>query len=125
MDWILCRYTEVLLNFAETAVKTGHENEAIEVLQTIRRRAGIPQGNNNYGIGNATGDALLALIIKERLLELSYEADGFRVFDLLRLGLTLPAKGTVPAVEPNFANYIWPKPTSEASTNSLINNFSE
>jgi hypothetical protein len=84
MDWILCRYAEVLLNFAETAVKTGHENEAIEVLQAIRRRAGIPQGNDNYGLGNPTGDALLALILKERLLELAYEADGFRVFDLRR-----------------------------------------
>jgi hypothetical protein len=84
MDWILCRYTEVLLNFAETAVMTGRNDEAMEVMQALRRRAGIPQGDNNYGLGNATGDALLVLIIKERLLELSYEADGFRCFDLRR-----------------------------------------
>jgi hypothetical protein len=84
MDWILCRYAEVLLNFAETAVKSGHEGEAMEVLQTIRRRAGIPQGNNNYGIGSASGDNLLVLILKERLLELSQEGDGFRFYDLRR-----------------------------------------
>jgi hypothetical protein len=86
MDWILCRYAEVLLNFAETAVKTGHDAEAMEVLQTLRRRAGIPQGSNNYGLGNATGDALLVLILKERLLELALEGDGdgFRFNDLRR-----------------------------------------
>jgi hypothetical protein len=53
-------------------------------LQTIRRRAGIEPGSNNYGLGNATGDALLVLILKERLLELSYEGDGFRFYDLRR-----------------------------------------
>jgi hypothetical protein len=84
MDWILCRYSEVLLNFAETAVMTGRDNEALEVMQAIRRRAGIPQGNNNYGLGDASGDALLVLILKERLLELAYEGDGFRIFDLRR-----------------------------------------
>jgi hypothetical protein len=84
MDWILCRYAEVLLNFAETAVMTGRDNEAMEVMQALRRRAGIPQGNNNYGLGNATGNELLVLILKERLLELSYESDGFRCFDLRR-----------------------------------------
>ncbi|MDR1583738.1 MAG: RagB/SusD family nutrient uptake outer membrane protein [Prevotellaceae bacterium] len=84
MDWILCRYAEVLLNFAETAVKTGHDAEAMEVLQTIRRRAGIPQGTDNYGLGAATGDNLLVLILKERLLELSHEGDWFRFFDVRR-----------------------------------------
>jgi hypothetical protein len=84
MDWVLCRYAEALLNFAETAVKTGHDAEAMEVLQTLRRRAGIPRGGDNYGLGNPTGDALLVLILKERLLELAYEGDGFRFFDLRR-----------------------------------------
>jgi hypothetical protein len=86
MDWILCRYAEVLLNFAETAVKTGHDAEAMAVLQAIRHRAGIPRGDNNYGLGNATGDALLVLILKERLLELALEGenDGFRFNDLRR-----------------------------------------
>jgi hypothetical protein len=84
MDWILCRYAEVLLNFAEAAVMTGRNDEAMEVLQAIRRRAGIPQGDNNYGLGNASGNVLLVLILKERLLELSYEGDGFRCFDLRR-----------------------------------------
>jgi hypothetical protein len=84
MDWIFCRYAEVLLNFAETAVKTGREAEALEALQAIRRRAGIPQGDQNYGLGNATGDALLVLILKERLLELSHEGECFRFYDLRR-----------------------------------------
>jgi hypothetical protein len=84
MDWILCRYAEVLLNFAETAVKTGHDAEAMEVMQAIRLRAGIPQGDNNYGLGSAAGNDLLVLILKERLLELSHEADGFRFYDMRR-----------------------------------------
>ena len=84
MDWIHCRYAEVLLNFAETAVKTGRDAEALEALQAIRRRAGIPQGSNNYGLGNPTGDNLLVLILKERLLELSHEGEYFRFYDLRR-----------------------------------------
>ncbi|MDR2859657.1 MAG: RagB/SusD family nutrient uptake outer membrane protein, partial [Mediterranea sp.] len=81
-DWPLIRYAEVLLNYAETAVKTGHESDALQVLRDIRKRAGIPQGTNNYGIGTPSGDALILTILKERQVELAYES--FRYYDLRR-----------------------------------------
>jgi hypothetical protein len=82
VDWPLIRYAEVLLNFAECAAKTNHEDEARQVLQSIRKRAGIPQGDNNYGIGNPTGEELILAILKERQIELAFE--GFRFWDVRR-----------------------------------------
>jgi hypothetical protein len=82
-DWVVCRYAEVLLNYAEAAAKAGHEDEAIQVLKDIRKRAGITAGGGNYGLSaGLTGDALLLAIIKERQLELACEQ--FRVHDLRR-----------------------------------------
>jgi hypothetical protein len=92
MDEPLFRYAELLLNFAECAAKTNHEAEAIKVLQDIRKRAGIPQGANNYGIGNPTGNALYLQIIKERQIELAFE--GLRTADVRRWRLyTDPING--------------------------------
>jgi hypothetical protein len=83
-DWPLIRYAEVLLNFAETAAKTGHESEAIQVLRDIRKRAGIPAGDGNYGLQSSqlSGNPLLAAILHERKIEFLIE--GLRVHDLRR-----------------------------------------
>jgi hypothetical protein len=81
-DWPLVRYAEVLLNYAEAAAMTGRPAEAYEVLDAIRRRAGIPQGNNNYGIGRPAGNELLAAILHERAVELAFES--FRFYDVRR-----------------------------------------
>jgi hypothetical protein len=80
-DLPLLRYAELLLNFAECAAKTNHEPEAIQVLNDIRQRAGIPAANN-HGLGTPTGDALILAIIQERQIELAYE--NFRYYDLRR-----------------------------------------
>jgi hypothetical protein len=84
-DYPLIRYAEVLFNFAETAAKTGHENDAIQVLRDIRKRAAIPAGNDgNYGLQSSqlSGNALLATILNERRIELLFE--GFRYHDVRR-----------------------------------------
>jgi hypothetical protein len=81
-DLPLLRYAEVLLNFAECAAKTNHEAEAIQVLKDIRKRAGIPEGSSNYGLGTPSGDALILAIIKERQIELADE--DFRFWDVRR-----------------------------------------
>ncbi|MDR1746627.1 MAG: RagB/SusD family nutrient uptake outer membrane protein [Tannerella sp.] len=82
MDYPLMRYAEALLNLAECAAKTNRESEARDILYQIRRRAGIPQGSNNYGIGSPSGEELMLAIIKERRIELAME--GFRFWDLRR-----------------------------------------
>jgi len=82
VDWPVIRYAEVLFNLAECAAKTGKETEALDILMQIRKRAGIPQGDNNYGLGNPTGDALILAILNERKIELAFE--GFRFWDIRR-----------------------------------------
>jgi hypothetical protein len=81
-DWSLIRYAEVLLNLAEAAAMTGKPDEAYEALDAIRRRAGIPQGDNFYGLGRQTGKALIADIMHERAVELAFES--FRFYDVRR-----------------------------------------
>ena len=82
VDYPIIRYAEVLLNLAECAAKTNREPEALDILKQIRRRAGIPQGTNNYGLGNPSGDALILAILNERRVELATE--GFRFWDTRR-----------------------------------------
>jgi hypothetical protein len=82
MDWPLIRYAEVMLNLAECAAKTDREAEAVQILKDIRKRAGIPAGSNNYGLGNPTGEALILAILNERRIELAFE--GFRFWDIRR-----------------------------------------
>jgi hypothetical protein len=81
-DWPLIRYAETLLNFAEAAAVTGRASEAYDVLDAIRKRAGIPRGNNFYGIGRPSGNALIAAILHERAIELAFES--FRFYDVRR-----------------------------------------
>jgi hypothetical protein len=83
-DWIEIRYAEVLLNFAECAAETNHDNEAVEVLKQIRARAGIEPGADGlYGLkAGLSGDALIKAIMLERRLEFAFE--GKRYWDLRR-----------------------------------------
>ncbi len=71
-DWIVFRYGEVLLNYAEAAFELGKTNESLNAVNQIRDRAGI---------------ALLAGIDRdkirhERRVELAFE--GHRYWDLRR-----------------------------------------
>ncbi|MDR1813689.1 MAG: RagB/SusD family nutrient uptake outer membrane protein [Tannerella sp.] len=90
-DWIEIRYAEVLLNFAECAAETGHNDEAVEVLKQIRARAGILPGENRmYGIKTGlTGDDLINAIMFERRIELAFEGNK-RYWDLRRRRLFAP-----------------------------------
>mgnify|MGYP002474480221 CR=1 FL=1 len=81
-DYPLIRYAEVVLNLAEAAAKTGKEQEALELLYSIRKRAGIPAGDGTYGIGSPSGNSLIAAILNERLVELCFE--GIRFHDVRR-----------------------------------------
>jgi hypothetical protein len=71
------------MNYAEAAAMTGHEPEAVNALKAIRKRAGIPEGTNNYGLGNLTDKYdIVAAIFREKLIELCYE--GHRFYDIRR-----------------------------------------
>ena len=70
-DWVLFRYSDVLLMRAEALVRNGQSGQAD--LDEVRNRVGAP-------FAEATLDNLL----KERLLELAWE--GWRRQDLVRFG---------------------------------------
>lgn len=110
------RFAETLLNYAEAAARTGDSPKAIELLKMIRNRSDAAYVFPSSATD--TPDELIKTILTERRIELLGE--GFRSFDLLRLGMTIPAKGTVNAITPSQAEYIWPIPNSEMLSNKLM-----
>lgn len=74
----LLRFAEILLIHAEAANEIGKSSEAVNDLNAVRLRAGLPN------TGAAGGAALLNAIWQERHVELALEHD--RYFDLVRTG---------------------------------------
>ncbi|MFV0604677.1 MAG: RagB/SusD family nutrient uptake outer membrane protein [Niabella sp.] len=72
-DWILFRYAETLLNYAEASFELNHAGDALTVINQIRARAGI-----TGTLGSITMDQ----IRHERKVELAFEAH--RYWDLRR-----------------------------------------
>ena len=110
------RYAETILNYAEAAARMGDLPKAVELLKLIRNRSDAAYVFPVSAI--ATQDELIKTILTERRIELLGE--GFRSIDLLRLGMTIPGKGTVNALDPSQVLYIWPIPNSEMLTNKLM-----
>lgn len=83
-DWIEIRFAEVLMNYGECANELGedHQNEALDVLYQIRKRAGVGNEANHYGITASSQDEIREAYIDERFIEFAYE--GKRWADLRR-----------------------------------------
>lgn len=93
VDFVLMRFAEVMLNYAETANETGHLDEAMEILKQIRHRAGIePGADNNYGITATSRTEMREAILAERNIEFCFE--GQRFWDLRRLRMLDRLDGT-------------------------------
>ncbi|AWW33030.1 RagB/SusD family nutrient uptake outer membrane protein [Echinicola strongylocentroti] len=93
LDYVLMRFAEVMLNYAETANETGDMTTAMEILRQIRERAGIEAGTDgNFGIQATNRDELREVILAERNIELCFE--GHRFWDLRRLRLLDRLDGT-------------------------------
>ena len=114
------RYAEVLLNAAEAYARGGNLVKGLALLSEVRKRS-----NSMYVFPSADVDtqpALINSILTERRIELI--AEGFRSFDLLRLGATIPAKSdatnVAQAVTPSSPAYIWPISAQELSNNKLM-----
>lgn len=108
------RYAEVLLNLAEAlARQNGLDPKAIALLNAVRKRS-----DPTVTLAPATQQALIDAILLERRIELLGE--GFRSRDLLRLQLSIPAKGTAPSIAPTSPQYIWPIPQSELIVNKAV-----
>lgn len=66
IPWPFFRETELVLNYVETLLETGDEGEAVNWLNKIRYRVGLPAVT-------ATGEELMEVYRNERRLELAYE----------------------------------------------------
>ena len=93
VDFVLMRFAEVMLNYAETANETGRLSEAMEILKEIRKRAGIEAGSDNsYGISVDNREDMREAILAERNIEFAFE--GHRFWDLRRLRMLDRLDGT-------------------------------
>jgi len=114
LDYVpLIRYAEVLLNYAEAAAKTGDVAKGTELLTAVRKRS-----DPTYVFPTSVtvkSEELVNTILIERRIE--FLGEGFRSNDLLRNMLTIPSKGTAPAIAPSQPEYIFPIPNAEISSN--------
>ncbi len=115
------RVTEMYLNRAEAlAEKDGLNQESIDLINALRRRAGLADWTL---ITFTTKQALIDGILNERRKELAFE--GHRRMDLLRKGLPLrssgPAAGISTPCDPtNSPKVILPIPQREIDINPAL-----
>lgn len=76
--WIFIRYAEILLNYAEASAELGDTQDALQALNQVRSRVGMPDVPADGG-PNRT---LMERIRQEREVELAFEE--FRYFDVRR-----------------------------------------
>ena len=74
VPWIFFRYAEVLLNYAEASIELNEVGDALNALNQIRRRAGMPD--------LAAGPNLRDEYRNERRIEMAFEEQRF--FDVRR-----------------------------------------
>lgn len=119
IDYVpVIRYAEVLLSLGEAIARSTNsvDARAISLLNAVRQRS---DATTTFTAANfATPQALFDAFLNERNIELLGE--GFRSPDLLRLGLDLPAKGTVSSVPSTDRRYIFPISQTELLYNRLM-----
>ena len=119
-DWILIRYAEVLLNFAEATNELSGPTPAVyDAINAVRARPGIDMPPIPAGL---TKDEMRARIWNERRVEFAFE--GMRYRDIRRWKY---AEAYIPSlVEPGSLlprqfdpskHYLWPFPQSEIDIN--------
>lgn len=112
------RYAEVLLSLAEAITRNTNtvDDRAIALLNAVRQRS---DPDTEFAAGDfANWEELANAILIERRIELLGE--GLAGADYTRLGLPLPAKPGVTAVQPTQQEYIWPISSTELLLNSLM-----
>lgn len=139
-DWIMFRYAEILLNFAEAENEfSGPNNEVYQVLFQLRERAGIEAGDDNrYGLSaGMSKEEMREVIHNERRIEMAFEEQ--RYWDIRRwkkaeeiytqpvYGLEISQAGGVknynvvtvrPPASFDEHRYLYPIPYSEVVKNS-------
>jgi hypothetical protein len=123
-DWCpVIRYSEVLLSRAEALVRSGSAvtQGAVDLLNAVRTRSFT---TGAYTLANfASAADFNTAVLQERNFE--FLGEGVRSFDIMRLGLDIPAKvglnmGDVGAIAASSSAYCWPMPSGELSLNNLL-----
>lgn len=83
---IISRLAEIYLIRAEAYAKTGQSQKALDDVNRIRSRAGVPDVGL-YTLANLGGKSVLEVVLSEKQLELAWE--GHRKFDMYRNQMTL------------------------------------
>lgn len=85
MNFILFRYAEVLLNYAEAKIEMNEiDASVIEAIDRIRLRGQIPSLRETYGKSTFSQTELRRICRQERRIELAFEYK--RYWDLIRWG---------------------------------------
>ena len=130
-DWIILRYADVLLMYAEALNEVSPTNVATAVpfVNRIRTRAGFT-GTGLLNAATLNQHALRIAIEKERRLELNLE--GHRWFDLVRTNRAVAVmnnhftkyairlNATSPIVQIDDHHLLFPVPIGEINTNPII-----
>ncbi|WP_324675871.1 RagB/SusD family nutrient uptake outer membrane protein [Hymenobacter sp. GOD-10R] len=126
-DWIVLRYADVLLLYAEALNEQGTTAQAVPFVNRVRTRAGVPS------LATTLSQADLRLAIEnERRLELNME--GQRWFDLVRTGRAIPVMNaffarynirpnngtTGAAIQIQAYQLLQPVPIQEIQTNPIL-----
>ena len=103
--YIEIRYADVLLNYAEAACQSGHNDVALEQLKKIRERVGYTGDCGFDGKVGSEEAATMAAILYERQIELAYE--GKRFYDLRRWMLFDGGEAKVPGAPSTWTLTGW------------------
>lgn len=116
---VLLRWAEVILNRAEANAHIGKDQEALNDVNIIRRRAGL-DGDAQMTLGNYAGrgyGSVLEVVLDERRMELCFE--GHRAADLLRnkkdLDRRFAGYHTWEVIPFNDSRFPYPRPESQTA----------
>jgi len=123
IDYVpVIRYSEVLLNLSEALARSSNtvDSRSLALFNAVYGRSN--QGNSLASSSFANVTAYLNRIVEERRIE--FVGEGIRNGDLMRLGLTIPAKSqqSIAAVPSDDPAYILPIPSNELILNNLMEN---
>ncbi|MFV8341293.1 RagB/SusD family nutrient uptake outer membrane protein [Flavobacterium sp. XS2P39] len=92
-DYMEMRFAELVLNLAESAIGINKLAEGKTLIESIRNRAGIINGDGNYGLAAVSSrDQHFGAVLNERKIEFAYENKRF--YDLRRWKLFDATAGT-------------------------------
>lgn len=121
---VMQRWAEVILNRAEAYAHKGQNADALDDVNVIRTRAGIPE-EGLFAVDKMHGyTSVIDVVLDERRLELAFE--GHRMFDVYRNNLEMDRRyaGAQPweIVKPTDNRIQYPIPYSEHSVSGIPQN---